>query len=46
VEDGLDVEITQGGEQLRLVEILGDFAADQVLELVRLVEVVDRDDLG
>ena len=50
MQDGLDLAVVMPGldalDEIVLVEIVGDFAVDQVLELVGLGQVVDGDDVG
>src|SRR5574340_512928 len=50
VQDGFQcvVEFTgfQAFDEFLLVEIIGDLAIDQVAELVRPLQIVDRDDVG
>jgi hypothetical protein len=50
MENGVDLTIEMAGldalDEVVLVEIIGDFAIDQVLELVGLGQVVDRNDVG
>src|SRR5574343_1883611 len=50
MQDGLDLAVVMPGldalDEIVLVEIIGDFAVDQVLELVGLGQVIDGDDVG
>src|SRR5574343_1899313 len=49
VQDGLDLAVVMtgldAGNEILLVDVIGDVAIDQVLELVGLGQVVDRDDV-
>ena len=40
------VEAVEALEEVGLVEIVGDLQAREVAHLVRLLQVVDRDDVG
>src|SRR5574343_466109 len=50
MQDGLDLAIVVPGldtfDEILLIKVIGDFAVDQVLELVGLGQVVDGDDVG
>jgi hypothetical protein len=50
MQDGLDLAVEMAGldalDEIVLVEVVGDLAIDQVLELVGLGQVVDGDDVG
>ncbi|MPN41607.1 hypothetical protein SDC9_189161 [bioreactor metagenome] len=50
VQDGFDLAVVMTGldalDEIVLVEVVGDFAVDQVLELVGLGQVIDCNDIG
>ena len=42
----VEVSVDEPGRKFVLVEVFGDLAVDQIAKLVRLLQVVDGDDLA
>jgi hypothetical protein len=42
----VEVAVDEPGRKFVLVEVFGDLAVDQIAELVRVLQVVDGDDLA